>query len=225
MTIAIYSDGADLQTMARLAPECDGCTTNPSLMRKAGVKDYRAFALDVLSIWGKKPVSFEVLADDIETMRRQAIEMAGWSDNVYVKIPITTSRGESCCPLISDLTKNGVKVNVTALFSFRQVDAAGKSVRTDGNILSIFAGRIADCGVDPCAIVSAASLAYRGAQRILWASARQAYSKIEAERSGADIITLTPDLIEKTKGFGRSLDEYSRQTVEGFARDAEGIAF
>lgn len=226
--IEIYADGADLKTMARLEPKVAGFTTNPSLMKKAGITDYRTFAREVLAIANGKPVSFEVLADDLEAMLRQAIELASWGENVYVKIPVMNSMGETTGPVIGALVKNGVHVNVTAVMTLGQANAASACLNwgeaNPDSIVSIFAGRIADAGQDPAPIVwEAARVAHYNGARVLWASARQVFSVIEAQRAGADIITLTPDLIEKTAMFGRDLNEYSLETVRQFKRDAEGI--
>lgn len=227
--IEIFADGADLETMARIQPSVSGFTTNPSILRKAGVKDYREFAREVLAIAVGKPVSFEVLADDFETMERQAREIASWAswgNNVFVKIPITNAAGVFTGPVISSLTERGrIKVNVTAVFTAAQARAAADAMRGEGNIISVFAGRIADAGVSPArTVLESVMSARRVGARVLWASARQVYSVIEAEKVGADIITLTPDLIAKLPMFGRDLGEYSLETVRQFAKDAEGIA-
>lgn len=222
--IEIYADGADLKTMAALAERCAGCTTNPSLMRKAGITDYRKFAREVLAIWQGKPVSFEVLADDLPTMERQALEIAGWGENVYVKIPIMTGEPRMTIPLVSRLADQRIKVNVTAVFTTAQAAQAIQAIGMRKGIVSVFAGRIADAGDDAArTVIVASALAASYGAHILWASARQAYSVIEAERAGADIITLTPDLIAKLDGFGRDLEQYSLETVRQFVKDAEGI--
>lgn len=229
--IEIYADGADLKTMAALAEKVAGFTTNPSLMKKAGITDYRQFAREVLAIAGGKPVSFEVLADDLPTMLGQAREIASWGENVFVKIPVMNAGAETTGPVIAALNKNGVRVNVTAVMTTGQARAACTCLNWDPDkptpgIISVFAGRIADAGHDPYAIVwdaVAAARASGGEIRILWASARQAYSVIEAQRAGAHIITLTPDLIAKLSMFGRDLNAYSLETVRQFLKDAEGI--
>lgn len=223
-TIEIYADGADLRTMAALSEKVAGFTTNPSLMKKAGITDYRVFAREVLAIAGGRPVSFEVLADDLQEMERQARVIAGWGAGVFVKIPVTNSLGESTGPVIRALTADGIRVNVTAIMTPGQARGAVEAIAQPGSIVSIFAGRIADCGHDPYAIVwDAVSVARAGGTRVLWASARQVYSVIEARRACADIITLTPDLIAKVDGFGRDLRAYSLETVLQFKKDAEGI--
>lgn len=223
-SIQIYADGADLKTMAALADRCDGATTNPSLMRKAGITDYRKFAREVLAIWQGKPVSFEALADDWRTINKQAREISSWGDNVYVKLPVTNGTGQSCVDAIRFLEPDGVKFNITAVFTVAQANAALNAMHMRGHIISVFAGRIADSGASAKHIVrTVADLARLSGVKALWASTRQAYSVIEAEQAGADIITMTPDLIAKMDGFGRDLDQYSLETVRQFALDAEGI--
>lgn len=220
----IYGDGADLATMARLAVDdrIAGLTTNPSLMKQSGVTDYREFANSVLNIAHGKPVSFEVLADDLKEMERQAKVIASWGKwgNVYVKIPITNSEGKSTAPVIAALSSLGIRVNVTAVFTTAQA-AAIKLLLSPLDIVSVFCGRIADSGVDP----EDTMMAVRGQIRckLLWASTREVFNVKQAERCGCDIITLTPDLIAKMDGFGRDLNEYSLATVLQFKRDAEGV--
>lgn len=221
--VAIYADGADLETIRKLAqdPRIDGFTTNPSLMKKAGIGDYRSFAQAVLDAAGGKPVSFEVLADDLEGMESQGLEIASWG-NVFVKVPITNTSGQFTGEVLTSLCTNGVKVNVTAVMTLDQVRWALRCL-TQGNIISIFAGRIADTGVDPQRIVRAAGEMVKGYVSILWASARQAFDVALAEQSGANIITLTPDLIARLALRGKNLEQYSLETVQQFKRDAEGI--
>lgn len=221
--IAVYADGADLKTMAALYERCDGCTTNPSLMKKAGITDYRAFAREVLAIWQQKPVSFEVLADDIEGIVRQATDIASWGKNVFIKVPVLNVRGDLNFYALQKLSQEGMRINVTAIMTPEQARRARDCMSGPGHIFSVFAGRIADTGQDPVASVIQTRGALGRGALILWASARQAYSVIEAETARADIITLTPDLIAKLDGFGRDLDEYSRETVAQFIKDAEGI--
>lgn len=222
--VKIFADGADLATMERLAGEVDGFTTNPSLMRKAGITDYRAFGRAVLEVVGDKPVSFEVLADDIQTMERQAHELAGWGPNVYVKVPISTTKGEACSPLIFRLALVGVKVNVTAVFSKGHVREAVEALGSSGGILSVFAGRIADTGRDPMRVMNSARtrIGASGVQ-LLWASARQIYDVVQAEACGCQIITLTPELLAKRALLGKDLQQYSIETIQQFNKDAEGI--
>lgn len=228
MALAIYCDGAGLAQMRAYAddPRVQGFTTNPSLMRSAGIEDYRSFADTVLGLVGSKPVSFEVLADDLDEMERQALEIAEWGQNVFVKIPVTTSRGQDTGPLLRRLTEAGVQVNVTAVMTALQAALAVANMTTPGGIISVFAGRIADAGVDPEGVVIACSVIARAqGQRILWASAREAFNVVQAERCGADIITLSPELIAKLDLRGRDLTAYSLETVRQFHNDGMGIAF
>lgn len=221
--LRIFADGADMATMRRIADEVDGFTTNPSLMRKVGVTDYRAFTHAVLDVACGKPVSFEVLADDEAGMERQAQALAQLGGNVYVKVPITATDGRPCAPLIERLARAGVKVNVTAVLSNGQVRDAVAALGGTG-IVSVFAGRIADTGRDPRRVMnSARSRIGKAGTELLWASARQVYDVVQAEECGCDIITLTPELIAKRALLGSSLEEYSLATVRQFNRDAEGI--
>lgn len=223
--VAIYADGADLAQMKALAANerVEGFTTNPTLMRKAGVTSYRDFAQSVLDVVGDRPVSFEVFADDFKTMELQAREIAGWAPNVYVKIPVTNTAGNPSYDLIWRLARSGVKVNVTALFTAQQTRIAIDSLDGTG-IVSVFAGRIADTGSDPARVMrSARARIGDSGTQILWASAREVYNVVQAEEAGCDIITLSPDLIAKLEGFGRNLTEYSLETVRQFHRDAQGL--
>lgn len=222
--MVIYADGCDLATMRAIAGQVEGFTTNPSLMKQAGISDYRRFAREVLAIAAGKPVSFEVLADDWAGMEGEAREIAGWGANVLVKIPVTNTRGESTAPLLARLTADGIAVNVTAILSFGQADRAGEALQRPGSVLSVFAGRIADTGRDPEPIVDAVvqTSRHRGT-RVLWASAREAFNVRQAARCGADIITLSPELLAKVAAFGRDLEAYSLDTVRQFQRDAQGI--
>lgn len=210
--------------MKRLVAKVAGFTTNPSLMRKAGITDYRQFADAVLGIAGDKPVSFEVLADDFAEMERQAREIASWGQNVQVKIPVMNTMGNPAYDLIWRLARSGVKVNVTAIFTAQQARFAIDSLDGTG-IVSVFAGRIADTGSDPSRVMRSAKARCTGfATQLLWASAREVYNVVQAEEAGCDIITLSPDLIAKLDGFGRNLTEYSLETVRQFHRDAAGMA-
>ena len=225
MTVSIYADGADLNRMDEYAHDTriSGFTTNPSLMKKQGIKDYPSFARQVLRASNAKPVSFEVLADDFETMEVQARAIAGWGKNVYVKIPITNTKGESSIPLIERLQYDSIKVNVTAVFTMRQIDLA-RAVMREG-IISIFAGRIADTGRDPMFTVKYAKEYNKVPEvKILWASAREVFNVYQAEQAGADIVTITPDLIAKLELHGKDLTQYSLETVQMFFRDGEGVA-
>lgn len=229
-TLKIFADGADLEHIAKLAqdPTIQGFTTNPTLIRKAGVTDYEAFARDALKIVTDRPISFEVFADEIEEMRAQAGVIATWGANVNVKIPITNTKGESTAALIGDLTKDGVTVNVTAMFTKAHLQAVLDACGTDAKlILSVFAGRIADAGVDPLPIMREAvsmAAAYPNAE-VLWASPREVLNAVQADEIGCQIITLTPDLIAKLKTIGKDLDAFSLDTVKMFYNDASAAGF
>ena len=220
----IYADGADLKSMEALTRDerIAGWTTNPSLMKKAGIYDYPSFAFAVLKIAAGKPVSFEVFADDFKTMEKQALEIASWGQNVYVKIPVTNTAGNPAYELIWRLSKS-IKVNVTAVMTPDQARLAIDSLR-GGGIVSVFAGRIADTGRDPARIMrSAKAKIGKSGTQLLWASAREVYNVRQAEECGCDIITLSPELIGKLAGFDRDLAEYSLETVRQFHRDAAGF--
>ena len=226
MSISIYADGADLAQMEALAQNkrVSGFTTNPSLMKKAGVTSYRHFARAVLDRVGDKPVSFEVFADDFKTMEEQAREIASWGPNVYVKVPVTNAQANPAYDLIWRLSRTGIKVNVTAVFTPQQARTAILSLDGD-SIVSVFAGRIADTGQDPARVMrSARAKIMHHSTKLLWASAREVYNVVQAEECGCDIITLAPELIEKLSGFGRNLTDYSLETVRQFHRDAAWLS-
>jgi transaldolase len=225
--MVIYADGAGLAQMRVYAkdPQIAGFTTNPSLMRQAGISDYRHFADAVLGLVGHKPVSFEVLADDMDAMEAQALEIAGWGENVIVKVPIVNSKGEGTGRVIRHLTSNGVRVNVTAVMTVLQAALVLQDILEPSSIISIFAGRIADTGVDPEPIVTACAGLAKGRARILWASAREAFNVVQAERCGAEIITLMPELIAKLNLRGKDLNTYSLETARQFHSDGMGITF
>lgn len=228
--IKVFADGADLTEKLRLyeARQVDGFTTNPTLMRKDGVTDYESFARDVLKAIRDLPVSFEVLADQFDDMRRQALKIASWSDNVYVKVPVTTTRGESSACLIRDLAAEGVKVNVTAILTIEQVCAIQQTLAPNTRaIVSVFAGRIADTGLDPMPIMRRAKeiLAGRPLAELLWASSREALNVKQAEAVGCDIIAVTHDILRKMPLFGKSLTELSVETVRMFHQDATSAGF
>ena len=221
--MVIFLDGADLETMKAYESRVAGYTTNPSLMRKAGIDNYKSFAAAVLMLTNK-PVSFEVFADDLPTMREQGEQIAAWGDNVYVKIPITTTSGLSTGPVIAALSMIGIKVNVTAIMTLDQIRTAARHIYpTTPAILSIFAGRIADTGRDPVPFITTALRVKPSETQVLWASTREVYNVKQAEQAGADIITMTPDLIKKMDLFGKDLAQYSLDTVKMFYNDAKGI--
>lgn len=227
MNIQIYADGADIKTMAALARDdrISGFTTNPSLCRKAGVTDYRDFAKQVLAVVGGKPVSFEVFSDDMGGMERQAREIASWGKNIYVKVPITNTIGEYTLEVIERLTLEGIKLNVTAIFTLDQIRAAIEALGGASGIISIFAGRIADTGRDPVQIVRyAVGKTRNGKTKVLWASTREVYNVVQADECGCDIITCTPDIISKLGGIGGDLTQRSLETVKEFFNDGKGYS-
>lgn len=228
--IKLFQDGAELKQMvaARSSGRVSGFTTNPTLMRKAGVTDYKAFATAAIAAIPDLPISFEVFSDDFATMEREAREIASWGGNTYVKIPITNTKGESAAPLVRTLSKEGFSLNVTAILTLQQVEAvaavADPAART---IVSVFAGRIADTGVDPVPVMTKAATALsrlRNAE-LLWASPREVLNVVQAEECGCHIITATADIIAKLTLFGKSLDQYSLETVKMFYDDARSAGF
>jgi transaldolase len=216
--------------IARLAadPVISGFTTNPTLMRAAGIDDYERFAVDVLGVVGGKPVSFEVFSDDFAEMEQQAMKIAAWGPNVFVKIPVTNTKGQRSAPLIRDLSEAGVQVNVTAMFTLAQVDEvlAALGTATNANI-SIFAGRIADAGLDPLPTMKAAldRLRDRPNVELIWASPREILNVVQADEIGCHIITVTHDLLAKLASLGKDLDQFSLETVQMFRRDAEAAGY
>jgi len=229
--IKIFADGASLPSMLESArdPRISGFTTNPTLMRKAGISDYRAFAHEVLAAIRDKPISFEVFADDWAEMKRQAREIATWGDNVYVKIPITNTKREPAIPLIRELTSAGVKLNVTAICTLDQVRDTAQALKGGApSVVSVFAGRIADTGRDPVPLMREALAICRAADRqveLLWASPRELLNIVQAAEIGCDIITVTNDLLAKLPTLGKDLAQFSLETVQMFHRDAEACGF
>jgi transaldolase len=226
----IFADGADLDGILALAadPRIEGFTTNPTLMRKAGLTDYAEFARRLLAYVTRQPISFEVFADDREGIRRQARLIASWGENVYVKVPVTTTRGESMASLVRELSEDGVKVNVTALFTTAQVELITAAVK-DGapSYISVFAGRIADAGIDPVPIMARSVQVMEQAPRseLIWASPREILNLVQADRIGCHIITITNDLLKKLDCLGKSLEQYSLETVQMFHDDAAAAGF
>lgn len=226
----IFADGADLDGILALAadPRISGFTTNPTLMRKVGLTDYSRFAQELLERVTVHPISFEVFADTAHEMRRQAHTIASWGQNVYVKIPVTSTTGESMAPLARDLSEGGVKVNVTALFTPGQVELIAVAV-ADGapSYISVFAGRIADAGVDPIPIVtrSLEIMAQAPRAELIWASPREILNLVQANDVGCHIITITHDLLKKLDGLGKDLDQFSLETVRMFHDDAAAAGF
>jgi transaldolase len=226
----IFADGADLDGIVALArePHIDGFTTNPTLMWKAGLTDYEEFGRRILAEVGELPISFEVFADEAPEMRRQAERISTWGDNVYVKVPVSNTRGESMADLAGALSGEGIKVNVTALFTPRQVHEITGAV-ADGapSYLSVFAGRIADAGVDPVPIMREALDIMTGASRaeLIWASPRELLNLVQADAIGCHVITMTHDLLAKLPSLGKDLGEFSLETVRMFHRDAAQAGF
>ncbi len=230
ISTSIFADGADLDGILKLAadPRISGFTTNPTLMWKAGLTDYAEFARRLLERITEHPISFEVVADDVEEMRRQARIISSWGNNVYVKIPVTTTKGQSMAPLVRDLSEAGVKVNVTALFTTAQVELITSAVK-DGapSYISVFAGRIADAGIDPMPIMSRSVDIMVQAPRseLIWASPREILNLVQADQVGCHIITITPDLLKKLDSLGKNLEQYSLDTVKMFHGDAVAAGF
>ena len=231
-SIKLFSDGADLASLLEMAknPRISGFTTNPTLMRKAGITDYAGFARQVLAEIKDRPISFEVFADEFGEMATQAKKIAAWGKNVYVKVPITNTRGQSSVELVRELSVNGrVQLNVTALCTLEQVHHTTQALRGGAPaVVSVFAGRIADTGRDPVALMKAARAicdASGASAELLWASPRELLNIVQAEQAGAHIITVPPDMLKKMALFGKSLAEYSLETVRMFHSDATAAGY
>jgi len=225
LKIKLFADGADLDTMIMMAnlEYIQGLTTNPTLMRKAGIADYKSFSRQVLKEITNKPISFEVFSDDYEEMKRQAMEIASWGDNVYVKIPITTSTGSPTTDVIEYLVGKSVKLNVTAILTPEQVNSVSKVLNPEvPSYVSVFAGRIADTGRDPEEIMRTALkiLQQNQSAELIWASPRELLNVFQADKIGCHIITATTDVLNKLKLVGKDLTEYSLETVQMFRNDA-----
>ncbi len=230
LSVKIFADGADLDGIRKLAqnPLIKGFTTNPTLMRKDGVGDYAAFAKDMLGVIDGAPVSFEVFADEFDEMEAQALEIASWGDNVYVKIPITNTRGESSVPLVERLSARKVQVNVTAMMTLDQVRQVAEALDEETPaVVSVFAGRVADTGIDPVPLMREAVgiLESRPKAELLWASPRELLNIFHANEVGCHIITVTHDLLGKLKGVGKDLDQFSLETVRMFYDDASAAGY
>jgi transaldolase len=230
LSVKIFADGADLAGMVEMyrQPYVKGFTTNPTLMRKAGINDYPAFARQVLKAIPDRPISFEVFSDEFCEMERQAREIASWGENVYVKIPVTNTRRDSACDLVRRLSHSGVKVNVTALLSLGQVyDVADAVAYGAPACVSVFAGRVADTGYDPVPLMTAAVEMLRVAPNaeLIWASPRELLNIFQADAIGCHIITVTNDILKKLSMVGRQLEEYSLDTVKMFHNDATQAGF
>jgi transaldolase len=230
LTTKVFADGADIAGIRKLVddPIIAGITTNPTLMRKAGIDDYERFAAEVLELVPDRPISFEVFSDDFAEMERQALKISGWADNVYVKVPITNTEGSSSLELVRRLSHEGVKLNVTALMTGAQVE--GSAAALEGGApayVSVFAGRIADAGVDPLPIMTTAldTLRPLPGVELIWASPREVLNIVQADQMGCHVITVTHDLLAKLHLLGRDLDEFSLDTVRMFHRDASAAGF
>lgn len=228
--VKIFADGADKAGMLELAgmPWVKGFTTNPTLMRKAGVSDYEAFAHEILGEIRDRPISFEVFADAFDEMERQAHKIAAWGPHVYVKIPITNTRGESSVPLIGRLSRAGIRVNVTAMMTPRQVEKVLPAVIPGpGAYVSLFAGRVADTGRDPVPMMqeTVAMLRPYPHVELIWASPREVLNIVQADEIGCHIITVTHDLLKKLSVLGKDLDVFSLETVKMFHEDASKAGY
>lgn len=230
LRVRVFADGADRIGIEALArnPVIKGFTTNPTLMRASGVNDYEAFARDVLGLVGDRPISFEVFADDFGDMIRQGRRIATWGANVFVKVPVTNTRGESSSSVLRTLSSEGVQLNVTALTTPRQVEEVVEVLDSGTpHFVSLFAGRIADTGRDPLPLVRRCVeiLASRPEVRLIWASPREILNVVQADAVGCHVITVTHDLLKKLPLLGKDLDEYSLETVQMFHRDGVSAGF
>jgi len=230
LNVKIFADGANKAGMLEMAakPYIQGLTTNPTLMRKAGVSDYRSFAKEIIAAIPDKPISFEVFSDEFQEMERQALEIAGWGKNVYVKIPVTNTRREPSYDLVRRLSRAGVKVNITAMTTLSQVRDVAASV-TGGapSYVSVFAGRVADTGVDPVPMMTEAVELLRPCSNaeLIWASPRELLNIFQADAVGCHVITVTHDILNKLRLVGKDLSDYSLDTVKMFYEDATKAGF
>lgn len=230
LNVKIFADGADKAGMLDMYTKSyiKGFTTNPTLMRKAGISDYRAFAQDILKAIPDRPISFEVFSDEFKEMERQAMEIAGWGNHVYVKIPVTNTRREPSYDLVRKLSYAGVKLNVTALMTLEQVRDIAKSISPDtSSYISVFAGRVADTGRDPVPLISAAVEVLKSTPRaeLIWASPRELLNIYQADAIGCHIITVTNDILKKLQFVGYDLNDFSLDTVKMFYGDAKQAGF
>lgn len=230
LKVQIFADGADKPGMLEMyaKPYIKGLTTNPTLMKKAGITDYRAFCKDILTHIKDKPLSFEVFSDDFAEMERQAMEIASWGDNVYVKIPVTNTKRETCYALVKTLGARGIKMNVTAIMTLTQVrDVVAALEPSVPSYVSVFAGRIADTGCDPLPMMAAAvvMLKIAPAAELIWASPRELLNIFQADDIGCQVITVTNDILKKLTLVGYDLEEYSLDTVKMFYADAAAVGY
>ena len=230
LKVKLFADGADLEGMIEMAskPFISGLTTNPTLMKKAGITDYVKFAKDVLGEIQDKPISFEVFSDEIEEMKVQGEKIASWASNVYVKVPVTNTRGESTKAVVKHLTSNGVKVNVTAIMTKAQVEHIAEALNPNvESYVSVFAGRSADTGVDPMPIMqkSLSLISDNDKAELIWASPRELLNVYQANEIGCHIITATNDILKKLELVGKDLTLYSLETVCMFYADANAVGY
>ena len=230
MKTKIFCDSADYETIKFFNNKSivDGFTTNPSLMRISGAKNYKDYSFKILKICKKKPISFEVFADDQKEMLKQAYKINTWGKNVYVKIPVVNSKGQFTGPVIKELSSKGIKLNITAIYSFEQVEKVLKCLnKKTKSIISIFAGRMADKGKDPLPIFKKSILIVKKYKNIeiLWASTREAYNFIQAKQLGCNIITMPPKIINQITSFGKSSNQLTLETVKGFLSDSKKSKF
>jgi len=230
LKIKIFADGANINDMieAYKSKIVDGFTTNPTLMKKAGLTDYEKFAKDVLAQIKDRSISFEVFSDDFTDMERQARKIGAWAKNVHVKIPITNTKGQSSCPLIKKLAAENIPLNVTAILTLDQVKEVAASLNPKvSSIVSVFAGRIADTGVDPVPMMKECAKILKSLPlaELLWASSREVYNIIQAEECGCKIITVTPDILKKLSMLGKNLKELSLDTVKLFYDDGQKAGY
>ncbi|MDM8102772.1 transaldolase [Oceanobacillus oncorhynchi] len=230
LNIKLYADGAIIDEMVESyhGEIIKGFTTNPSLMKKAGITDYEAFAKEALRKIPDMPISFEVFSDDFNVMEKEANKIASWGENVYVKIPISNSHGDSSIPLIKKLSEQGIQLNVTAIFTINQVrETVNAFSEGTSNIVSVFAGRIADTGVDPMPLMKEAAQIchHKKGVELLWASSRELLNIYQAEKCDCDIITCTPDILKKLPNIGKKPKQLSLETVQMFSTDSKELGF
>lgn len=230
LKVQIFADGAEKAAMLEMyrKPFVKGFTTNPTLMRKVGITDYEAFAKDIISVIPDRSISFEVFADDVAEMERQARRIAPWGKHVAVKIPITNTKGESTVPLVRKLSQDGIALNVTALFTLKQVQDVVDAVKGGAPcFISVFAGRVADTGVDPVPLMAEALKIMKAAPNtaLIWASPRELLNIFQADDIGCHVITVTNDIIKKLSLVGKDMDEYSLETVKMFYDDGKAAGY
>lgn len=230
LKVKLFADGASLEHILELnkLPHISGFTTNPTLMKKAGISDYTSFAKEVLSHIKDKPLSFEVFADDFSEMKKQAEIIKEWGDNVYVKIPVMNTKRQPSYELIQDLTQSGVKLNITAIFTMEQVKEVVTALKgSPGAYVSVFAGRVADTGIDPVPMMKecVGIVEKEPNLELLWASPRELLNIVQADEVGCHIITATPDILKKLSSLEKDLTDFSQETVEMFYNDAKAAGY